>query len=257
MDELYIGGVDNTPIYQTPVYYNLTNMHAGINSFRFKLFAFSFNKGSFLLSTVGSYNFLNISIWSYRKRTCGASYPYYELSTNLCYDTCPQGYVNTIGTTGKYCKSCDQFITACQLCSSTGSSCTKCYGNYVISGGGSSCVCPNGYYTSATYTSYLDKCNSCDNSCLTCNGPSKNQCLSCSAGKTLSSGTCSCTHGTSPLGGCFSTCKDQGCQSCSTNASLCQTCTSTFTLSGARCSCGVNKYYEGSSVSCQSCHYSC
>lgn len=113
MDELYIGGVDNTPVYQTPVYYNITNMHAGVNSFRFQLVAFSFDKSSFLLSTIGSYKFINISIWSYRQRSCNPTYPYYELTTNLCYDTCPAGYVDTNGNTGKYCKSCDKFITAC------------------------------------------------------------------------------------------------------------------------------------------------
>lgn len=113
MDELYIGGTNNSPVYQAPVYYNITNMHAGLNSGNFYLPAINFDKSSFLLTSLGYYTFLNMSVWSYRERTCPLSQPYYELNTNLCYDTCPPGYVNSVGTTKRYCKSCGDFITAC------------------------------------------------------------------------------------------------------------------------------------------------
>lgn len=77
MDELYLGGTNNSPVYSTPVYYNLTNMHAGLNSASFSLPAFNFDKSSFLLSTLGYYKFLNISVWSYRERQCPVGQPYY------------------------------------------------------------------------------------------------------------------------------------------------------------------------------------
>lgn len=169
MDELYIGGTNNSPVYQAPVYYNLTNMHAGLNSGSFYLPAINFDKSSFLLTSSGYYTFLNMSVWSYRERTCPVPQPYYELNTNLCYDTCPPGYVNSVGTTKRYCKSCGDFITACLQCSATGSSCVLCAGNYVVSG--SSCVCPTGYYISTSYTQYTDKCRACHLACLTCSGP--------------------------------------------------------------------------------------
>lgn len=113
MDELYIGGHNNTPIYQTPVFYNVTNMHAGLTSGSFSLLAFNFDKASFLLSTVGNYSFINISVWSYRERTCPALQPYYELRSNLCYDVCPMGFVNSLGATKKYCKPCGEMLAAC------------------------------------------------------------------------------------------------------------------------------------------------
>jgi len=49
----------------------------------------------------------------------------------------------------------------------------------------SNCVCFSGYYLS----SYLT-CSRCDISCLTCSGPSSNNCLSCDEGFALSSTVC-------------------------------------------------------------------
>lgn len=122
-------------------------MHAGLNSAKFSLSAYNFDKPTFRLTTLGYYQFLNISVWSYRERSCPVSQPYYEINTNLCYDTCPTYYLNTNGPTLKYCKACSDIINACQSCSSV-SICTQCVGNYVVSGG--SCSCPTGYYVSTT-----------------------------------------------------------------------------------------------------------
>lgn len=47
------------------------------------------------------------------------------------------------------------------------------------------CVCLDGYYLSGAIT-----CSACDISCLTCNGASSNNCLSCPVGYSLSAGTC-------------------------------------------------------------------
>ena len=256
MDELYIGGRENDPIYQSPVYYNITNMHAGLNSVSFKLLAINFDKSSFLLTTQGYYAFLNMSVWSYRERTCPILQPYYELNTNLCYDSCPPGYVNSVGTTKRYCKSCNDFIPACLQCSASGSTCTLCAGNYVSTN--SSCVCPNGYYVSASYSDYRDKCRLCDLSCLTCSGPRNNDCLSCSGGRGLNNSMCVCAHGAAPNGACFaSACQDQACTQCNSDPSLCQACLVGFVLNGARCTCPAGHYFDLDSVSCLPCHYSC
>lgn len=49
----------------------------------------------------------------------------------------------------------------------------------------SGCHCLDGYYFSGSIT-----CSSCDLSCLTCNGPSSNNCVTCPEGFKISSGSC-------------------------------------------------------------------
>lgn len=139
---------------------------------------------------------------------------------NLCYDTCPSGYVNSNGPTKKYCKYCGDIFTACLTCTANGASCLTCAGNYVVSGG--SCSCPIGYYVSSTTTNYTLKCQVCDISCLTCSGPTSNNCLSCGSYRTLNGTSCPCNYGAGPNGACFmSACSDQACIQCSSSPSLC------------------------------------
>lgn len=78
-------------------------MHAGLNGAKFTLVAFNFDKSSFSITTQGYYQFLNISVWSYRERKCDPPVPYYEIDSNLCYDNCPTGYLNQNGPTKKFC----------------------------------------------------------------------------------------------------------------------------------------------------------
>lgn len=45
------------------------------------------------------FNFVSISFmyWSFKKRECPAGYPFFQISTLLCYDVCPDGtYPDTI-----------------------------------------------------------------------------------------------------------------------------------------------------------------
>ena len=53
---MYVYGQDNTPDFEDPTFYSVTNFHAGLNSFSFELVAFAFDKNSFSLSSDGFYN---------------------------------------------------------------------------------------------------------------------------------------------------------------------------------------------------------
>jgi hypothetical protein len=69
---------------------------------------------------------------------------------------------------------------------------------------------------------------------------------------------CVCPNGISSNGDCLiSNCHDQACVQCSNDTSFCQLCAANFTLSGARCTCSVRKFYDLTSITCQPCHYSC
>lgn len=61
-------------------------------------------------------------------------------------------------------------------------------GNSSSSWSPTNCKCLKGFYFSATIT-----CSPCDLSCLTCNGGSSSNCLTCLEGYILSSGSCSST----------------------------------------------------------------
>ena len=71
---------------------------------------------------------------------------------------------------------------------------------------------------------YLDfdfTCNSCDNSCVLCNSPSSNNCISCNSGYYISSNTClKCSS---------------NCLTCSGSASTCTSCNPGDVLSSNTC----------------------
>ena len=77
----------------------------GLSSFEFTLAAFSIDT-DLDLTTAGFYKAITIGVWSYRERHCDSSYPYYEIVSNKCYDTCPSNSINSDGPTLKYCELC-------------------------------------------------------------------------------------------------------------------------------------------------------
>ena len=59
-------------------------------------FSFSIDPATLTLSipTAGAtFTSITFSFWSFRKRTCNSTTPYFEKNTNLCYDVCPAGYL--------------------------------------------------------------------------------------------------------------------------------------------------------------------
>lgn len=52
-------------------------------------------------------------------------------------------------------------------------------------------ICPDGYYTNATY----NFCTACHYSCMTCTGKLSTNCVDCTSTRTLSSTSCPCSAG--------------------------------------------------------------
>ncbi|KAL4476414.1 hypothetical protein ABPG74_010147, partial [Tetrahymena malaccensis] len=148
--------------------------------------------------------------------TCQVSYFLYK---SACVQVCPS---NTYLSNPSTCLDCN---SNCKTCSSSSTFCTSCDSpNYLIQSSGScvstcpasnwvrlrgmngcsSCVLPLYYQASSSScvesclpNQYQDKttaiCSSCDSSCASCSGPSKNECLSCSGSLYFDSTTQKCT----------------------------------------------------------------
>ena len=161
---------------------------------------------------------------------CLSCIPGSLLYQGSCVASCPNGsYQNSSN-------SCSNCSPECSICASL-SSCSGCTSNYYLSG---------------------TQCLSCNPSCLTCNGGLANNCLSCTAGGFLYSGTCvtSCMVGTYQSSS--NTCSNcnAGCSACS-SSTLCSACISGYYLSGTQClSCNPSclSCSGGLSNNCLSCN---
>jgi len=116
-----------------------------------------------------------------------------------------------------------------------------------------SCVCPAGTYKDSNYI-----CQTCDETCLTCNGGTSSDCATCPVGLTLqASGECTCPAGTS---------YDSSSKSCIGCGSLCASCTGS-TCGGCvnnlqlnaqgGCECPTGKYLDSLLDTCVSCPGNC
>ncbi len=105
-----------------------------------------------------AFNYLSFMYWSFRKRVCPAGYPFFEVSTSLCYDTCPNGFYSN--STNYMCLACSY---TCQTCSSF-SVCTNCdpVTNRYLNG--TTCPASSGYFDNGTANAVL--CNSTISGCL-------------------------------------------------------------------------------------------
>jgi proprotein convertase subtilisin/kexin type 5 len=130
-------------------------------------------------------------------------------------------------------------------------------------------TCPAGSYANST----LSYCSTCDSGCLTCNGGSKINCVSCPTSGTtynfLLLGMCvastSCPLGTyadQSTYQCTSCPSGLNCSTCSnsTGTIVCSTCAfNSFMTSGGTCatSCASNQYANYANSSCVYCESSC
>ncbi|CAG9319081.1 unnamed protein product [Blepharisma stoltei] len=159
------------------------------------------------------------------------------------------------------CGSCH---SSCSTCAGSGSNnCNSCADSTIIlvSTPGS-CSCPSNKYIAQKATLL---CKDCDSSCLTCSGPSNNDCLTCSNSIVLASTPSSCTCSS----GEYMSVKNP--KTCSPCHSSCATCSGGFITNCLSCAssvvmssspgqwiCAQNQYKsQDSPLVCTDCHPSC
>ena len=102
----------------------------------------------------------------------------------------------------------------------------------------------------------------CDSSCLTCSGPSANQCTSCASTAMLLSGTCQCPNGTYSSGTGVTVCLacSSSCSTCTgPSSSNCVTCPSGYFVYQGTCyqNCASSQYFNTSTLTCKACDPNC
>ncbi|EAR88127.3 zinc finger lsd1 subclass family protein (macronuclear) [Tetrahymena thermophila SB210] len=172
-----------------------------------------------------------------------------------CFTTCPSGYYQNNQT--NQCQQCDSSCLTCFNGSSK--NCLTCASPRYFQHVSNSCnlTCnSNQYPNNSDFT-----CQSCDQSCASCSGPSSDQCQSCSENKFFYQNKClsSCPDGF------YKSSTDNTCaqcnKSCSTCSSIssCSSCLSPFILFNNQClsECPQGYYFSKISNQCESCSKSC
>ena len=117
---------------------------------------------------------------------CKSGY-FLQPSSTTCLDSCPDGSYKD--TTNHICPPCD---TSCSKCTgSLSTQCSACKSGYFLQPSSTTCLnsCPStGYFKDTTN----HVCLPCDQSCLTCTGPSFSDCPSCATGYYLQPSSTSC-----------------------------------------------------------------
>lgn len=100
---------------------------------------------------------------------CNPGY-YLQPNSGTCLESCPPG---SYSDENQRCQFCP---VECSTCTNN-SFCSSCASGYFWQSSKRNCheVCPSGYYGDSN--TYL--CTPCDNACLTCTGPGKEQCQTC------------------------------------------------------------------------------
>lgn len=142
------------------------------NANGFTKLKFSTALGTTTSVTSNQFVYLSFMYWSFKKRICPAGYPYFQISTALCFDTCPDGtYSNS---TLYICPSCSY---TCLTCSSF-SICTNCdpVTNRYLNG--TTCSPNPGFFDNSTANAI--SCNTALPQCLDCTD--QFTCINCSTG---------------------------------------------------------------------------
>lgn len=185
-----------------------------------------------------AFTYLSFMYWSFKKRVCPVGYPYFQVSTLLCFDVCPGGMYGDNAT--MMCLACNYM---CLTCSSF-NVCTNCDPATNRYQNGTTCPPNPGYFdnstadavacnavlpqclacadnvtctncSSGTYIAANGSCQFCNASitnCTACSMPSTVLCDTCATGYSLSADKLSCT---------FNPCIDTNCATCSLNISVC------------------------------------
>ena len=96
-----------------------------------------------------AFKYLSFMYWSFRKRVCPTGFPYFQPSTSLCFDICPDGTYTD--TTVQMCLVCS---FSCQTCSSF-SVCTNCNPATNRFLNGTACPPKPGYFDNQTANTVL------------------------------------------------------------------------------------------------------
>ena len=191
------------------------------------------------------------SVYSASAATCICNNGYFG-TWNQC-SLCASSCVTCSGPGTNQCTSCSTGNPVNGVCPTTcvnatwnGSACV-CWSGYNLINGvcqvcdvnsaystsAATCICNTGYYGT------WNLCSPCDSSCLTCSGPSSNQCNSCKPNATWNGSTCICWSGFNFING--------ACQQCDVN--------SVYSASAATCIC--NNGYYGTWNQCNLCDSTC
>ncbi|EAR91969.3 transmembrane protein, putative (macronuclear) [Tetrahymena thermophila SB210] len=168
---------------------------------------------------------------------------YYDSSQKIC-GQCPSSCL--ICMSSQDCSVCQQnyqlnsLNNGCEAClinqgqyyDSNTKTCINCLQNCLKCTNQSSCiVCAPGYYLDS------NQCTKCSGSCLTCNGSSQNNCLSCSSEYFFYTNNSTCQKTCDIMGGFFI---DQG--KCSPCDQSCKTCNGPNNSQCITCATGLYKY---------------
>lgn len=180
----------------------------------------------------------------------------YLSKNDNCLETCPERYFNDLESGD--CLPCP---TACATCNEE--ICMTCRPKHYYYQQQCHRSCPAKTYSTQDNDSNK-RCNSCHVSCLSCRGPSRQDCITCQSGA-MYNGTC--VNGCPPAHyedgsqhACFSC--GSGCESCE-GAGSCSSCREGWDLSAGNCyphspdNCQPGLYFEVDTMACIPCHSTC
>ncbi|XP_034048082.1 proprotein convertase subtilisin/kexin type 5 [Thalassophryne amazonica] len=192
---------------------------------------------------------------------CTECKPDASLQGNRCQRSCAVGFYHD--EQEDTCKPCHK---ACATCAGAGAeACKHCAEGYLMEEWRCVPSCSAGFYATPPNSEIADghrMCRRCDASCLTCMGPSRDNCSSCSGGHSLQEGVCVvntvCTDGEyqDSNGKCL-TC-DATCLRCrGPQSKECISCVSSQILDEGHCvaECTEGKYQSGGQ--CHLCDHTC
>uniref|UniRef100_A0A3Q1CSD4 Proprotein convertase subtilisin/kexin type 5a n=1 Tax=Amphiprion ocellaris TaxID=80972 RepID=A0A3Q1CSD4_AMPOC len=192
---------------------------------------------------------------------CTECKPDTSLYGNRCQRSCAAGFYHDMQDGD--CKPCHK---ACATCAGAGvEACNRCAEGYLMEEWRCVSSCSAAFYATEPNPEIADRhriCRRCDASCLTCVGPSRGNCSSCSSGHSLQEGVCVvntvCTDGEyqDSNGKCHAC--DATCLKCTGPQSEdCISCVSSRALDEGRCvlACAKGKYQSGGQ--CHLCDHTC
>ncbi len=168
--------------------------------------------------------------------------------------TCDVGAYYNASEPVEYCPPC---YDLCAACYGDKHSCSACATNAVLVTTGEGCHCPveDGFYLYFNTIAQKLECHPCHRLCLTCSGPTRDECLTCRPGIThladISGTTCNCLDGyfddstkltlTTYCQPCY-----RYCTHCDVTYDNCQTCIDNLgvTFNNPTCACNTPGYFE-------------
>lgn len=261
-------------VYNNQLILGIKSFHTyGQNSLNFKWTSGGFNSTyGVLMNPTSVFTSFSPQVLYYLKWTCPAGYPYTDLATFLCQDSCPPYYYPD--PVDLVCKPCNN--TVCYTCNNSNTNiCTSCDTNFALNNGTCECdmssnskilvnnnlcyICSNlvsncilcdysgnnSLAYNASYFTCLD-CNTTANYFInansTCSICTATNCVNCASLTTCK--VCVTGYGVNSSGIC-STCPIDNCATCY-NLTACKVCSGAYLLMAnylcatcpASCTCG-------------------